>query len=103
MNEKKRNEVAECLQQLADQETWDSELWQRCHDLVTSNSGNELLEYVHDDVIHYSGLFHERNIFGFRVKPDHEQLRQYRQEFRDIATALRTSMSLAEARKKYEL
>jgi len=43
------------------------------------------------------------NILGFRVKPDRFELEQYRQEFRDIAAALRSSMSLSEAKKKYGL
>jgi hypothetical protein len=47
--------------------------------------------------------FHSRNIFGFRVGPDRNQLEHYRQEFRDIAAALWSSMSLADAKKKYEL
>jgi len=103
VDEATRNEVAECLEQLADQTVWDPELWQRCYDLVKANWDNELLKYVHDDVIHYSGEFHSHNIFGFRVKPHRYQLENYRQEFRDIATALRTSMSLSEAKKKYGL
>ena len=73
------------------------------HDLVKANWDNELLEYVYDDIIHYSGEFHHRNILGFRAKPDRYQLAQYRQEFRDIAEALRTGLPLREAKKKYEL
>jgi hypothetical protein len=68
MDETTRKEVAECLEQLADQAVWNPELWQRCYDLVKANWDNELLKYVHDDVIHYSGEFHSRNIFGFGVK-----------------------------------
>jgi hypothetical protein len=98
-----RNEVAGCLERLADQEVWNLELWQRCHDLLKANWDDELLEYVYDDVVHYSGEFHARNIFGFRVKPDRHQLRRYRQEFRDIATALRSHIPLSEAQIRYEL
>jgi hypothetical protein len=57
----------------------------------------------HDDLIHYDGVFHSRNILGFRVKPDRYQLEQYQQEFRDIAAALRALMPLSEAKKKYAL
>jgi len=103
MDEVTRNTVAECLEQLADQMVWSSGLWQRCHNLVQANWDNELLKYDYDDLIHYSGVFHSRNIFGFRTKPDRYELQRYRQEFRDIATALRTSMPLSEAKKKYEL
>jgi hypothetical protein len=103
MDDVTRNDVAEHLERLAGQAEWNPELWQRCYDLVGANQDNELLEFVHDDLIHYDGVFHSRNILGFRVKPDRHQLEQYRQEFRDIAAALRSSMSLSEARKKYDL
>ena len=103
MNDGTRNEIAECLERLAEQAVWNSELWQHCHDLVKANWDDELLEYVYDDVVHYSGNFHARNIFGLRVKPDRDQLERYQQEFRDIATALRSSMPLSEAKKKFEL
>ena len=99
MDDRIRNEVAESLEHLADQPAWNPELWWRCHDLVKANWDDELLEYVYDDIVHYSGLFHSRNIFGFRVKPDRYQLRRYRQEFRDIATCLRSRMSLSDAKK----
>ncbi len=101
-----RNEVAESLERLADQPTWNPDVWQRCHDLVKANWDNELLEYVYDDIIHYDGLFHMRTIFGwilgFRAKPNRYELEQYRQEFRDIASALRSGLSLNEAKRKYE-
>lgn len=103
MNDATRNEIADWLEGLADQAAWNPEVWQRCHDLVRANWDNELLEYVYDDIGHYSELFFSRNIFGFRVKPDRYQLRRYRQEFGDIATALRSCISLNEAKKKYEL
>lgn len=103
MDEAARMEVAESLEHLAEQEVWNQELWQRCYELVKANLDNDLLEYVYDDVIHYSGEFHSRNIFGFRVKPDRYQLENYRQEFRDIAKALRAAMPFSEAKKKYGL
>ena len=82
---------------------WNAEVWQRCYNLVKANWNNELLGYVYDDIIHYNGLFHSSSIFGFRVKPDRHQLQGYRQEFRDIAAALRSGLSLIEAQKKYGL
>jgi len=103
MDQATRNEVVECLELLAGQAEWNPDLHKRCYDLVTANLGDELLKYVHDDLIHYDGEFHSRNILGFRVKPDRYQLERYRREFRDIASALRSSMSQSEAKKKYEL
>jgi hypothetical protein len=103
MDEKTREEVEESLINLADQPEWNPEAWQRCHQLVEANSENELLRYVYDDLIHYSGVFHSHNLLGFSVKPDKAELEHYRQEFREIAAALRNDLSLAEAKQKYEL
>lgn len=102
MDEATRNEIADCLENLASQKVWNPEVWQRCYDLVGANWDDDLLAYVHDDLIHYSGEFHSRNIFGLHVKPDRAQLEQYRQEFRDVAAALRERLSLLAARKKYD-
>jgi hypothetical protein len=101
MEDATRKEIAERLDELADQQQWNPELWQRCYDLVGAHRDNELLAYVHDDLIHYSGEFHSRNLLGFRVKPDRYQMENYRQEFRGIASALREHLSLNEAKKKY--
>jgi hypothetical protein len=89
------------LDELADEKQWNPELWQRCHDLVRAHDDNELLSYIHDDIIHYSGEFHSVNLLGFRVKPDRGQMENYRLEFRGIASALREHLSLNEAKKKY--
>jgi hypothetical protein len=103
MDANTKKEAADYLDRIANQEEWDPEEWQRCHDMVKANWDNELLAYVYDDLVHYSGEFHSLNIFGFRAKPDPGQLQHYRQEFRDIASALRDSLSLDEAKRKYEL
>jgi hypothetical protein len=55
MDDLTRNEIAECLEQLAAQPAWNPELWQRCYDLVAANMDDELLAYIHDDLIHYTG------------------------------------------------
>lgn len=103
MDDAARNEVAEFLDRLAEQTVWNPELWQKCYALVGANTANELLGYVYDDLIHYSGLFHAHNIFGFRVKPDRRQLEDHRREFRAIAAALRSNLSLSEAITTYGL
>ena len=101
MEEGTRNEIADRLNELADQQQWNPELWQRCYDLLGAQHDNELLAYVHDDLIHYIGEFRSVNLLGFRVKPDRHQMENYRQEFRGIASALRERLSLNEATKKY--
>lgn len=101
MEDATRKEIANHLDELADQQQWNSELWQRCYDLACAHRDNELLAYIHDDLIHYSGEFHARNLAGTRVKPNRGQLENYRQEFRRVASALREHLSLKEAKKKY--
>jgi hypothetical protein len=101
MEDATRNEIADCLDELADKQEWDAEIWQRCYNLVGAHRDNELLAYIHDDLVHYSGGFHSVNLLGFRVKPDRYQMENYRQEFRGIASALRERLSLNEAKKKY--
>ena len=101
MNEDTRNQVADSLELLAELSAWNSEAWQRCYDLVQANWDNDLLKFVQDDLIHYSGVFHSYNILGFSVKPNRDELTEYQQEFRDIATALRARLSLEEARRRF--
>ena len=103
MDEETRNAIAKALEDLANQESWNSEVWQHCYDLVKANWENELLAYVHDDLIHYDGEFHSRNLLGFHVKPNTHRLNDYRHEFRSIATALRTGLSLPNAKKQFSL
>jgi hypothetical protein len=96
-----RNDLADNLDELANQQRWNPELWQRCYDFVGAHLDDELLAYIHDDLIHYSGEFHSVNLLGFRVKPDRHQMENYREEFRGIASALRKHLSLIEAKKRY--
>ena len=103
VNDARQNAIAEASENLAAQESWNPEAWQRCYDLVTANWENELLRYVHDDLVHYDGNFHSRNILGFRVKPNPHQLEDYRHEFRAIAAALRADLSLEVAKKQFGL
>jgi len=101
MEDATRNAIANLFDELADQQQWNPELWQRCYDLIRAHPDNELLAYIQDDLVHYSGEFHSRNLLGFRVKPDRYQMENYKQEFRGIASALREHLSLKEAQKKY--
>jgi hypothetical protein len=70
---------------------------------VAANKGNELLAYVYDDMIHYSGEFRSRNLLGFRIKPDANALADYRYEFRSVADALQDGLSFPAAREKYDI
>ena len=49
-------EIAKSLDDLAPQDTWSADVWQQCFDLVTANMNeDDLLGYVLDDLIHYTG------------------------------------------------
>ena len=103
MDDTTRESIAEALESLAAQQSWNPESWQRCYDFVKAHWIEELLAYIHDDLIHYDGAVHERSFFGFRDKPNQLLLDDYRQEFRSIATALRARMTLTEAKRKFGL
>ena len=92
-NDVARNEIAGCLELLAAPPAWNEELWQRCYDLVAANMNDELVAYIHDDLIHYTGTP------LFRSEPRPADLQRFSQGFRDIADALRSRMSLTDFRK----
>ena len=96
MDDATRNEIAECLEQLATQPAWNAELWQHCYDLVTANLNDELLAYIHEDLIHYTG----RSLF--RSEPRPADLQRFSKDFRVIASALRSRMSVADFKKHHE-
>jgi len=95
MNDATRNEIAVCLEELAAQDRWNGDLWQRCYDLVGANADDELLAYLHDDLIHYTG----RPLFSSEPRPSDLQI--HAQEFRDFAAAIRSGMSLAHFKELY--
>jgi len=80
------------------QKAWNPELWQSCYDLVAANLDDDLLEYLQDDLIHYTGEFNAKNLLGFKVKPE---VSRYSSDFRTIAIALRSGFTLAQARQAY--
>lgn len=64
MDDTTRNEIAQCLERLAAQLVWNPQLWQRCYDLVMANLNDELLAYIHDDLIHHTGRPLFRSLYG---------------------------------------
>jgi len=96
MDDATRDEIANCLDRLAAESRWNGDLWQRCYDLVGANADDELLAYLHDDLIHYTGTP------LFRSEPRPDDLKRYSQEFRDFAAALRSRKSLAQFKTQYE-
>lgn len=104
MDNATRTEIAESLERLADQNEWDLDVWQQCYRLVATNWDNEeLLQFAYGDIIHYSELLQSLNGSGFQAKPGIQEIEDYRYELRSVAAALRSSMSLSEARRIYGL
>jgi hypothetical protein len=98
MDDVTREKIAESLDELAAQNTWNANVWQRCYDVVSLHmNDDDLLGYIFDDLIHYSG----RRLFT--PAPIPADFNEYRQEFRDIAAALRSGLSLSEGKRKYDL
>jgi len=92
-----RIEIAKSLDDLATQDVWNVDAWQRCYDLVGANMKlDDLVAHVYDDLIHYTGTP------LFRSAPRPRDFEPYRRQFRDIASALRSRMSLADYKKNYE-
>jgi hypothetical protein len=96
MDEATRDQIADCFEQLAGEPRWNGELWTRCYDLVRGNSDDEMVGYIMDDLIHYSG----RPLWKSEPRP--EDLQIYAQEFRNFAAALRSRVALSEYRKRHE-
>ncbi len=97
LEDAKRLEIAKSLDDLAAEDVWSADVWQRCYDLVSANvNHDELLGYVHDDLIHYTG----KRLF--RAVPIAKDFNPFRQEFRDVAAALRAGASLADYERNHE-
>jgi hypothetical protein len=95
MDDQTRNEIAESLEILAEQQVWNKAVWQRCFDMVEANMEDELIAYFFDDLVHYTG----RPLFRHEPRP--KEIKGYSQEFRDMAHAVRSRMSLSDFKKYY--
>ena len=95
MDDKARIEIAEGLEALAAQQTWNAGLWQHCFNLVEANSDDELVAYFVDDLIHYTG----RPLFKREPRP--KDIKSYSKELRDMAEAVRSRMSLSDFKRLY--
>jgi hypothetical protein len=93
---KQRLETADILDAIALEKRWNDGLNDRLEEILRNTHLDDLLAYAFEEVIHYSGLFSERNLFGFRVKPDQAQLRECSLDFQSIAYALRNRMPYEE-------
>jgi len=91
-----REEIAEMLTALAYKQDWDQKTWERCHDLVTANLDDDLLDSFYFDFLRYLTLFnlrvvtpHPTRVSVHRVEPNPTMLEESRSQFLRVAAALR--------------
>ncbi len=88
-----RLRIADVLEGIANAPGWPQDLWEQFQQLIKSTEVDGLLAYADEEFIHYSGEYNSRNILLIRAKPDQIQVRQYKEEFLNIAVALRNGTS----------
>ncbi len=74
MDDAVRVRIAEALETLADQPVWSDEVWSHCYELVKANLDEELVAYVHDDLIHCSAT----PLVSFRKPAKHPMFDGYK-------------------------
>lgn len=100
--DKIRLEIADVLDAIAAESAWNDELWSRFDALRKRAVVDSFIALADEELIHYSGVFNQRNIFLMRVKPDKTQVQNYKEQFRQIAQAIRTGMPWEEYYRNYE-
>jgi hypothetical protein len=88
-----RLQVADVLETFAAESGWNEELWHRFNDLLRVVEVDGLMANADEELIHYSGEFHARNLLGLKVKPDKIQVADYKEQFRALAAAIRDGTS----------
>lgn len=91
--------LADTLSAIADAEGWDDELWKRFNDLLRQTEVDELLDFAHDELNHYSGEFNSFNLLGTKMKPNKNRVTDYKETFKDMANAIRKGTSWEEYRR----
>jgi hypothetical protein len=80
-----RLRIAEVLEAFANEPGWNDELWQRFSALLKSVEVDGLVAHADEELIRYSGACNAHNLLGFRVKPDKDQVADYKEQFRALA------------------
>lgn len=95
-----RLKIADILQAFANEPGWNEELWRNFRDVMKDAEVDGLLANADEELIHYSGVFNARNLLGFRVKPDKDQVAGYKEDFRTLASAIRNDTSWEEYKRQ---
>jgi hypothetical protein len=88
--ERLRLEIAAVLDAIAAHTGWSDDLWSQFHALLKRADVDGILAYADEELNHYSGQFNARNLLLLRVKPDEIQVTGYKDEFRQLADAIRS-------------
>ena len=92
LNDALRVEIVNSIEDLAALDARNEKVWQRSYDLVCPNENqDDLVKFARAALIHYFVLAGEARDLG----PDRQQLRE-------LAAAIRSRVSVADFRKRYE-
>jgi hypothetical protein len=83
-------EIAAILDAIAAHEGWSDDLWSQFNALLERADVDGILAHADEELIHYSGEFNSRNLLLLREKPDEIQVTGYKDEFRQLADAIRS-------------
>ena len=87
--ERLRLEIAGVLDAIVAHTGWSDNLWLQFHVLLERAEVDGILAHADEELTHYSGQFNARNLLLFRVKPDKDQVTGYKDEFQQLAAAIR--------------
>ena len=62
-----------------------------------------LVAHADEELIHYSREFNAHNLLGFRVKPDKDQVADYKEQFRALAKTIRSGTSWEEYKRQNKI
>jgi hypothetical protein len=91
-----RLEIAVVLEAIADNAGWSDDLWSQFQALMERAEVDGILADAAEELNHYGGEFHARNLLLIRVKPNEIQVRGYKSEFRQLANAIRSGTTWEE-------
>lgn len=95
-----RIQIAAVLDAWANGDSWKDDLWIQFNQLLKLTEVDGLLAHAHEELTHYSGQFNARNLLGFRVKPDKGQIAGHKEDFRMIASAIRSGTTWGEYKRQ---
>jgi hypothetical protein len=87
---------AAVLEAIADNAGWSDGLWSQFQALMERAEIDGILADAAEELNRYGGEFNTRNLLLIRVKPNDIQVRGYKSEFRQLASAIRSGTTWEE-------